>query len=194
MHICIDKLWIVIIAFKISRVSEPGLLFDNKITDFDSDITVTSHDFSIDSNRWQVDCFVQQLVHSNNRINHQRCEQLSLCQGNPPITDGFPSQITIARTQKYVHCCNFLAYVIHMGDFMTCFVRNNEIRLWNQINQWIIRGIDNGLKEAPGQCMRQCWLGSPTNQYIAWCHAVSNNNMVLVYEDFVARGRYLRHE
>ena len=36
---------------------------------------------------------LQQFVQSNNKRNHQRSALLAVCEGNPPLTGGFPSQM-----------------------------------------------------------------------------------------------------
>ena len=60
MHISIDKMLIVMIAFKISYASEPELRFNEKITDCVSDIIMTSHGRPIVSNN-QLDYLFNSL-------------------------------------------------------------------------------------------------------------------------------------
>ena len=36
---------------------------------------------------------LQQFIQSNNKGNHQRSAKLAVCEGNPPVTSGFPSQM-----------------------------------------------------------------------------------------------------
>ena len=56
-------------------------------------ITVTSREQHGISNHWQLSWFVQQLVQDNNKESTQSSVLAVLCQGNPLVTVGFPSQM-----------------------------------------------------------------------------------------------------
>ena len=53
-------------------------------------ITVLSYEYHGISNHWQCVCLFNSLLKPTKK--YQRSLLLALCEGNPPVTGGFPSQ------------------------------------------------------------------------------------------------------